>query len=199
MTKLMNIKGNWNMDYSRNFNDKDMFEGQILLQDDGWFEGIVVNPNIPHKEDAFIFGFYYPEKIIKLFKFTPLSISYPFIFYGKKDSNGYEGKFETINLLFQKKLCGNSRIMTQYLKTVERENDEESQKLMFKIERYKYSVMDEICEEYYEDSICMRKIMTESVLKNSEESKFHQEEFEPTNNIVKPSTEEKVKKLVKKV
>ena len=59
MAKLMDIKGYWDMSGSFNFNDNDMWEGKILLNDDGWFEGIVVDPNSSYTEDRFIFGVYY--------------------------------------------------------------------------------------------------------------------------------------------
>jgi len=39
-------------------------EGQILLQDDGWFEGIVVDPSSSYTEDRFIFDVYYLEKVV---------------------------------------------------------------------------------------------------------------------------------------
>ena len=86
MAKLMDIKGYWDMSGSFNFNDNDMWEGKILLNDDGWFEGIVVDPNSSYTEDRFIFGVYHPEKVIELFKFTPIDVSAPFVFHGKRDA-----------------------------------------------------------------------------------------------------------------
>ena len=56
MAKLMDIKGYWDMSYGYDFNDNDMWEGKILLDDDGWFEGTVVDPNSSYTEDRFIFG-----------------------------------------------------------------------------------------------------------------------------------------------
>lgn len=63
----MDIKGYWNMFYGYDFNDRDMWEGQILLSDVGWFEGIVVDPNSFYTEDRFIFGVYYPGKVVNYF------------------------------------------------------------------------------------------------------------------------------------
>ena len=205
MAKLMDIKGYWNMAYGWDFNDKDMWEGQILLQDDGWFEGIVVDPNSSYKEDRFIFGVYHPEKVVELFKFTPISVSAPFVFHGKRDAKGYDGQFETIGL-FGTMPCGNSHIITQYAETVRQGIDEESQKLEAKIQRYKDSIMDEPGKEFYENSIAMRRTMVESILRNYEGRGFTQDEidelrgeFEPVNDRVMQSTEEEVKKLVKKM
>lgn len=67
-------------------------------------------------------GVYYPEKVIKLFKFTPINVSAPFVFNSKRDAKGYAGKFETIGL-FGTMFCGASHIITQYAESV-RENTE---------------------------------------------------------------------------
>ncbi len=204
MAKLMDIKGYWNMAYGCDFNDKDMWEGQILLQDDGWFEGIVVDPNSSYKEDRFIFGVYYPEKVIELFKVTPISVNAPFVFHGKRDAKGYDGQFETIGL-FGAMPCGNSHIITQYVETVRQGIEEESQKLEAKIQRYKDNIMDEPGKEFYENTFAMRRTMVESILRNYEKRGFTQEEidelreeFEPVKDRVMQSTEEEVKRLVKK-
>lgn len=37
MRKLMDIKGYWDTTYGYGFNDKNMWEGQILLDDDVFF------------------------------------------------------------------------------------------------------------------------------------------------------------------
>ena len=91
MTKLNDIKGYWDATYSYDFNDINMWEGQILLEEDGWFEGIVVDPKSSYTKDRFIFGVYHPDKVIELFKFTPVSVSNPFVFHGKRDAKGYDG------------------------------------------------------------------------------------------------------------
>ena len=205
MAKLMDIKGYWNIAYGWNFNDKDMWEGQILLQDDGWFEGIVVDPNSSYKEDRFIFGVYYPEKIIELFKLTPHDISNPFVFHGKRGTKGYDGQFEIIGL-FGSTPNGNCHIITRYAETVKQGMDEESQKLEAKIQRYKDNIMDETGKDFYENTIAMRKTMVESVLRNYEGRGFTQEEinklseeFKPVNDRVIQSTKEEAKKFIKRM
>lgn len=205
MAKLMDIKGYWNMSYGYNFNDNDMWEGQILLQDDGWFEGIVVDPNSSYTEDRFIFGVYYPEKVVELFKFTPLNISAPFVFHGIRDAKGYEGQFETIGL-FGTMPCGNSHIITQYAEVARGNVNEEAKVLEAKIQRYKSSIMDKSGQEFYDNTIAIRKTMTQSVLKDyegqgftSEEIDELREEFEPVVERVIQTTKEDVKRLVKKM
>lgn len=191
------------MSYGYDFNDRDMWEGQILLQDDGWFEGIVVDPSSSYTEDRFIFGVYHPEKVVELFKFTPLSVSAPFVFHGKRDAKGYDGQFEAIGLFG---IAGNSHIITQYAEMARRNVDDEVKTLETKIQRYKSSIMDETGQEFYDNTISMRKTMTQSVLRNyegkgftSEEIDELREEFEPVNDRVIQATEEDVKRLVKQM
>ena len=205
MAKLMDIKGYWNMSYGYDFNDRDMWEGQILLQDDGWFEGIVVDPSSSYTEDRFIFGVYYPGKVVELFKFTPLSVSAPFVFHGRRDAKGYEGQFETIGL-FGTMPCGTSHIITQYAEVARGNVDEEAKVLEAKIQRYKSSIIDKSGQEFYDNTIAIRKTMTQSVFRNyegkgftSEEIDELREEFEPVNEKVIKATEEDVKKLVKQM
>lgn len=203
MGKLNDIKGYWDMSYNYDFNDNDMWEGKILLEEDGWFEGIVVDPNSSYKEDRFIFGVYHPTKVIELFKFTPINISSPFVFHGKRDAKGYEGQFETIGL-FGPTPCGVSHIITQDAELTRGNIDLEVQELQAKIQRYKDSIMDEIGKSFYDNSIAMRNSMCQIILRNyegrgftAEESEKIMEECQPVNDRVAQATVEEAKRLVK--
>ena len=205
MSKLNDIKGYWDMSYNYNFNDNDMWEGKILLEDDGWFEGIVVDPNSSYKEDRFIFGVYHQGKIIELFKFTPINVSAPFVFHGTRDAKGYDGQFETIGL-FGSMPCGVSHLITQDAELVRGNVDSEKAELEAKIQRYKNSIMDEVGKEFYNNSIAMRNSMCQIILRNyegrgfsSEESQQIMEECQPVNDRVMDATEQEVKRLVKKM
>lgn len=205
MSKLNDIKGYWDMSYNYNFNDNDMWEGKILLEDDGWFEGIVVDPNSSYKEDRFIFGVYHQGKIIELFKFTPIDVSAPFVFHGTRDAKGYDGQFETIGL-FGSMPCGVSHLITQDAELVRGNVDSEKAELEAKIQRYKNSIMDEVGKEFYNNSIAMRNSMCQIILRNyegrgfsSEESQKIMEECQPVNDRVMDATEQEVKRLVKKM
>lgn len=180
MTKLIDIKGYWDMSIIYNFNERNMWEGQILLQEDGWFEGIAINSNGTYKDDRFIFGVYHPEKDIELFKFTPISVSSPFVYHGKRDVKGYDGRFETIGAVTVP--CGNSHIITQYAEDVRKNIEEETKLLESRIERYKSSIMDEFGQKYYNNIITKRSSMTKQVIMSEEE---------PTNK----KTKQKSKKL----
>lgn len=206
MTKLMDIKGYWDMSNRYNFNDLDMWEGQILLHDDGWFEGIAVDPNsCYYGGDRFIFGVYYPEKIVELFKFAPLDVSKPFIFHGRRDAKGYVGKLETIEL-FGTIPCGNCFITTQYAETVRQGIDEETKKLEDKIQIYKDTTMDEVSKDFYDNAFAMREILTMSTLRSYEGKEFTLEEkeelrqkYESVNASVINAMEQGVIKLVKQL
>lgn len=113
MSKLFDIKGYYDSSYEYQFNDRNMWEGKILVEDDGWFLGIVKDPSsMSYTDDRFVFGVYYPGKVIRLFKWTPTSYSSPFVFHGKKSDDGYQGEFEVIEL-YGSMPFGVSRIITQ--------------------------------------------------------------------------------------
>ena len=76
MSKLVDIKGYWNMSGGYDFNDNDMWEGKLLLEDDGWFEGIVNDPTSPYTGDRMVFGIYHPTKIIELLNINNIDKKY---------------------------------------------------------------------------------------------------------------------------
>lgn len=101
---------------------------------------------------------------------------------------------------------GNSHIITQYAEVVRGNVDEEAKVIETKIQRYKTSIIDEAGQEFYDNTIAMRKTMTQSVLRNyegqgftSEEMDELREEFEPVNKRVIQATEEEAKRLVKQM
>lgn len=169
-----------------------------------FFEGIAVDPNSSYKEDRFIFGAYHPGKVIELFKFTPISVNSPFVFYGERDTKGYEGQFESIGL-YGTVPCGNSHIITQDAEIARGNVDLEIRELEARIKRYKESIMDDIGREFYDNTIATRKTLTQTTLRSYEGRGFTLEEyeelrkeFEPVNERIMQRTEEEVKKLVKK-
>ena len=187
------------------FNNHDMWEGKILLEDDGWFEGIVVDPYSSYTEDRFIFGVYYPEKVIELYKFSPFEVSSPFVFHGKRGVKGYDGEFETIGL-FGPTYCGVSHIITQYVESVRGNTYAETNELEKRIQRYKQSIMDEIGKEFYDNSIAVRNSLCQIILRNYEGREFTfeeiqqiMEECQPVNDRIINATEEETKRYVKKM
>ena len=200
MSKLIDIKGYWNMDYSEDFNCQDMWEGQILLEEDGWFEGIVLDSNNTNKKDRFIFGVYFPEKVIRLFKLIPLNV-----FDATKNYKGYVGEVKTIGL-FGTMPCGSSYIDTQERLEIKQNIKEDKQLLEARIQNYKNTMMDKTGKEFYENSIAIRKTLTQVILRNYEGRGFTKseleelrKEFEPVNERVCQSNRNAVQKLVREI
>lgn len=115
------------------------------------------------------------------------------------------GQFEAISLLGTTP-CGNSHIITQYAEVAKGNIDDEVETLETKIQRYKSSIMDEACQEFYNNTIAIRKTMTQSVLRKYEDKEFTseeidelREEFKPVNEKVMQAIEEDVKRLVKQM
>ena len=205
MTKLKNIQGYWNMSGEVNFNNNDMWEGKLLLEDDGWFEGIVVDPNSSYKKDRFVFGVYHPEKVIELLKFTPISVSAPFVFHGTKTEEGYDGEFEVIGYLGSTP-CGVSRLITSESEFTNEELDSEIEEVKTKIQNYKDSTMDEYGRTFYDNTIAMRSSMCKIILKNYEGTGYTDEEkaqieadAQQAEERITTAIEEDTKKLVKTI
>lgn len=204
MSKLYDIKGYYDSSYEYQFNDRNMWEGKILVEDDGWFEGVVKEPSsMSYPDDRFVFGVYHPGKVIRLFKWTPTSISSPFVFHGEKSDDGYQGKFEVIDL-FGSMPFGVSCIITEEADKVRDVTDMEVNGVKARIDRYKDLLMDDIGREFYDNSIALRNSMCKIVLRNYEGRVFTQEETDtimeevgPVNERVIDSTTDEVMQYVK--
>ena len=157
MNKLVEIKGFWNMSGDYDFNEKDMWEGKLLLEEDGWFEGIVTDPRSPYTGDRMIFGILHPDKIIELIKVSPTNVSDPFVFRGQKYVNGYDGEFSAIGL-FDEQYCGVFHIIT---KEVELKDENDKEELLSRIAKFKdngfYSML-------YENTLRIRDRLSKYVL-----------------------------------
>ena len=68
------------MSGGHDFNDTDMWEGKLLLEDDCWLVGIVNDSSSPYTGDRFVFGINHPTKVIELLKVSPSKVSDPFVF-----------------------------------------------------------------------------------------------------------------------
>lgn len=111
MRELYDIKCMWNGCGEYLFNDTNALEGKLLKDSDGWFEGIIGSKNSASKEDVLIFGFLYPDKVIKMYKISPNGACEPMIFNGIDEGNGYEGPSSIISFASQEPI-GVSRIIT---------------------------------------------------------------------------------------
>ncbi len=113
-----NLSKEWNDDKTDhgyhcnwNFNENNMWEGQFILYEDGWFEGVAKDSNSEYAMEGLIFGTYFPNQSIELVKIIPNEVS-SFIYRGKRDAKGYEGQVAIIDLI-KEELYGNNHIITR--------------------------------------------------------------------------------------
>ena len=209
MAKLIDIKGYCNTSNKYEFNDDNMWKGQLLLEEDGWFEGIVNDAVSQFAEDKMIFGIYHPGKIIELFKVSSVNKSDPFIFRETMDAKSNDGQFSTIGI-FGEELCGVSHIIMQdvdslnqndYLKISQRNIESEKEDLLKRIDNFK---KNNGFEKLYENTFKRRKQLSKIVLRDyvyatssSAEAEKVMLELQSITDIVEQETIDGVKKLVK--
>lgn len=95
MEKLMNVCGYWNMNFDEEYNNKEKWEGQIILAEDNWFEGIVKNND--DNIERMIMGFYNPQSYIELLKTIPNELLKSYLYHCDWSFEGYNGEFSIIN------------------------------------------------------------------------------------------------------
>lgn len=209
MSELKKIKGYWNTSFNDEFNENDMWEGSILSEEDGWFEGIVVDPNSSYIGDRFIFGVYFPGRVFELYKFTPINISAPFVFHAKQDCLGYTGTLEEIGLFgpYPFGAC-HFRVTSMDVNDNTAEQkviEEEKKKLQERIQEYKDNTMDYVGREFYNNAIAQRKSLCKIIIANYEGRKFTsdevkeiKEECDPITEKIINSTVDEAEKIAKK-
>ncbi len=155
MIELNNIKGFWSDTSEQNSNATGAWEGQILLQPDGWFEGIVNNHNDNDKSDNLIFGFYSPQTKIELLKISEEAESDNFyIFHGTKEEEGLVGEYSLIDL-FKERQIGVCFIITNVS-----EKQEDASFLQERIDSYKLTMNVE-SKAFYEIATGIRNNILE--------------------------------------
>ena len=181
MSKIKKVECYW---YNSGVNNGN-WVGKILVDDDGWFEGIVVDSDSACLEHRFVFGVYHEDRVIDLFKLAPISLSNPLRFFGNKENGTYDGEFSVIaeNGEF---LYGDFRIMTTSLNIFMENEEGEREYLKSSIEQWKSSIMDDACKQLYQNILSIRNIMTEITLKNHEGRGFNLEEVQRILNEFQP-------------
>lgn len=81
--ELYDINCHFNDDNSYHFADQDKWEGQFILHEDGWFEGML------NDKDTYILGIYSKDNIIELLKVNPSFMNYSQIYRGNLYSINY--------------------------------------------------------------------------------------------------------------
>lgn len=155
-----------------NINGESLWNGFILLESDGWFEGIVTDVANISKKNRFIFGVFHFDKIMELYSITSFDIASPLIFHLINSFNGYEGQIEEVDL-FENMQYGISCVnIGDYL--VNNENKEnEIKKLQLNIQNYKDSIMDDDEKFFYSNLFKTRSDLYQTILKQYEKNKIY--------------------------
>ena len=173
MNKVFEIKCDWLIDEETN--KKGSWQGRIILNEDGWFEGIVNDIESKYTDDRFIFGVFIQDKIIELHLLARKEISEPFVYYGTKNNNSYSGNFESSGL-FGPYPTGISNINTY-------ETDlSYSSYVETKINNFKDSIMDTEGKNYYSKILNNKDELFQSVLNKYEGKELNKRSFK---NLVK--------------
>ena len=117
--QILEIKGYYNSSSEYEFNDSNSWTGQILLNDDLTFEGIVVDKG--KNDDRLITGTLIDYQGISLIKFNLLGFD-PCSFYGFSDGEQILGLFDAMTP-FRVITCGTCKIL---LSTSEKDKDFEA-------------------------------------------------------------------------
>lgn len=183
MSRLIDIKGYWNSVGAYVFRDDDSWEGKILLDEDGWFEGIVNDSNSTYTGDRMVYGIYHPGKIIRLVKISPKDVSNPLVFEAIRDVKGYNGNFSEIRKSLQENL-GSSYIITgdvqdligcDYPEYCNRNVEIELDDVMKRINAFKKGKQ---FEELYESNKELKEEISEILLQNYQNKKITNREIE---------------------
>lgn len=97
MEKYYELTGYWNLVGEYNFSENKKWKGQIILEQDGWFEGIAYDSDYSKNTYRMIFGMYYPEKGIYMYKMAPRTLCEPQIICGTYNENGLEGEMSALS------------------------------------------------------------------------------------------------------
>ena len=159
------------------------WNGSFLLDDDGWFEGIVDDTSSVYQGNSFVFGVHVPEKGIELYSLAPIDIRYPIVFHGDVAGSEYIGELENITLL------GPTYSGSSVIKTCEKKCDENViQSLKDKIQAYKEG-MDDTCALFYERNLEIRDALCQIFSRNFEGQYFTSEEADELMKVLGPMNE----------
>ena len=146
MAEIKKIRCVWNNEHDSTYNN--ICEGEIILEEDGWFEGLV---NEPTKgiffKNRLVFGVNYDNKYICLFRLAPNESWFPLIFRWKEydqNSRGIASMVQDDGEL----LLGSSTIEIGNIKESLYYRSIEQQQKDLEKRTHDYKVCDEFREKY---------------------------------------------------
>ena len=192
MSKLYNIKGYWDMT-GEGFDENKTWEGQLLLEDDHWFEGIVVDKG-SEGTDRFVFGCFDPYKGIELHKLVPLTLSDPIVFHGRDKGDGIKGTFDDIVLEGSIEI---GKFKFEFSDASSENCDDEVAKLQDRIKVFKDTTLKTSAEDLYNNTLRTRHAFCVITMGNFYGKIFTQEERYALERELSPVTEEIVEETAK--
>lgn len=143
--------------YIHGYGNYVLFDGKLLVNDDGWIEGVLNSPNKNLK--IFVFGFSYNEIVIELFGLTLSNNNMTLDFHVEKQFDEYNGQVLAIKEKSQQ-LYGLCSLVT---KRQELFSDSEVDKLEEEKERFKNN-MDLYGKALYIGTIKNKDIIIKSII-----------------------------------
>ena len=97
MERYFEMTGYWNLVGEYNFTEQRKWQGQVILNEKGWFEGIAHDLDSSSDTCRLIFGLFQPEEGIYLYKMAPRSLCEPLIIQGRQNENALDGEMSAIS------------------------------------------------------------------------------------------------------
>lgn len=170
MYKIFNIKAFWDRNYDCISDNSNMLEGKILLYDDNWFEGLVVDPKNSSNAEEFVFGIYYPDKVLHLYKYSSIADDLNLFFQMKKDVCEYTGEVKS-KIQSEEKTIGFSIISTQCSELIKDSADLETNDFFCRIKNYINLKMSQNVLFHYQLFYSYRDLICEIDLGQNDEMK----------------------------
>ncbi len=112
MEKLIDINGYWNTTFDNTFLNNDMWYGQIVLNEDGRFEGIIVDQEDHYKGECLIGGMC-TEKYMEFIVISSFIDIPPIVYKVQNVKDGFLGRAYELGEDDQEIEIGNSFVIVQ--------------------------------------------------------------------------------------
>lgn len=155
--EIKKISGSWSSNESSDFSTIDTWEGEMLLNENGWFEGIVYDVNPFAEVGRFVYGVYHPDNVIKVFRFLEIGENAPFVLYGENETSldgveHLEGRGEEGEQIQIK------------VESLPADSIERRRALALKIQGVKFQTLFEESLKFYSESFAMQDSLSAAIL-----------------------------------